>query len=146
MNQGNDGDVSSAEGSTGHGEADSATRVGIGGVDRRKALQRIGLVGGVAGAAWAAPSIIGGFDNPAGAAQAISALKCNTPSNGVVTVPANRVLFFDLGGGGGGGGSKGTSKNGGPGGSGANVTGTIAAMATYTVTTSVGMRATWTLP
>mgnify|MGYP003463064836 CR=1 FL=1 len=149
MNRSSESGHTAPASDTSHEDAESATSKGLDVVGRRKALQRIGLAGGVASAAWAAPSVIGVFDSPAGAAAAVSALLCNNPSAGKVTVPKNRVLHFDLGGGSGGGGARGTdganSKNGGNGGSGAQVTGTIAAMASYTLTTAVGMAGTMRL-
>lgn len=150
VEQASEGENMSLEDDLGPEAENSVASDESGAVNRRKAMQRIGLAGGVAGAAWAAPSVIGVFDSPAGAAAQASALLCDNPSTGLVTVPANRVLYFDLGGGGGGGGARGSSipadsQPGGNGGSGAQITGSIAAMASYTLTTDVGMGATWNL-
>lgn len=60
---------------------------------RREALKRLGIT---AGAAMAAPIIIDSFVNTAGAASPSSALLCDDPSAGTVTVPANRVLYSDV--------------------------------------------------
>lgn len=144
MTQASEDDLTRPDDDFGTEAAKASASSGAGVVDRRKALQRIGLAGGAAGAA---PSVIGVFDNRAGAAKPTSALQCGA---GTVTVPADRVLYFDIGGGGGGGASTADTsdfKTGGNGGSGAQVTGSIAAaMASYPLTVTVGMGATWNRP
>lgn len=45
--------------------------------------------------------LIVSFVNAAGGASPSSALRCGDPSAGTVSVPASRVLYFDVAGGGG---------------------------------------------